>query len=103
MAGETGQHGYRRAVTFHEHELKVCDLCSSLNLAANTECIACGWNGYFECSPEVVRTAVLVAIQEHGQLELHNLTDVQMYHEVRPSFSFRVRTWLDRLWKRISG
>jgi len=103
MSKETGQQGFRRTGSFHENELKVCDLCSSLNLASNTECFVCGWNGHFESSYEVVRTAVIVAIQRHGPLELENLTDIHTYREVAPTLKSRLRGWLLNIWKWLSG
>src|SRR5436305_4214823 len=103
MAKQTGPQGFRRTGSFQEHELKVCDLCSSLNLASNSECFVCGWNGHFERSYDVVRTAVIVAIQQHGRLELENLTDIHTYREVAPSLRSRVRGWLNHLWKWLSG
>lgn len=103
MSKETGQQGLRRAGTFQENELKVCDLCSSLNLASNEECFVCGWSGYFERSYEVVRTAVIVAIQRHGRLDLENLTDIHTYKGVAPTLRSRIRAWLIHLWKWLSG
>ena len=94
---ETRQQGFRRSATFQEHELKVCDLCSSLNLATNAECFVCGWNGHFERDHRVVHSALTVAIQQHGRLELHNLTDIQTYRNVRPGLKSRLRAWIDRL------
>ena len=103
MAKETGQQGYRRTGTFQEDELKVCDLCSSLNLAANAECFVCGWNGHFERSHDVVRTAVIVAVQRHGSLELENLTDIRTYRETAPTLRSRLHAWLERVWRWVSG
>ena len=103
MSRETGQQGLRRTGTFQENELKVCDLCSSLNMATNTECFICGWNGHFEHSIEVVRTAVIVAVQRHGRLDLENLTDIHTYREVTPSFKSRLSAWLNHIWKWLSG
>ncbi len=103
MSKETGQESFRHSGAVHESELKVCDLCSSLNLECNEECFICGWNGHFERSYDVVHTAVMVAVQRYGQLELENLTDLRNYRRVTPSFGTRLRGWLDHLWKWLSS
>ncbi len=103
MSKQTGQQGLRRMGSFQENELKVCDLCSSLNLASNEECFVCGWSGHFERSYEVVRTAVIVAVQRHGRLDIEHLTDIHNYKEVTPSLKMRVCAWLNHLWKWLSG
>ena len=101
MAKETGQRDFRRTGTFQEHELKVCDLCSSLNLQTNTECVVCGWDGHFDRSHDVVRAALGIAIQQHGRLELHNLTNSETYRAVPSNLKSRLRAWIDQLWKWI--
>jgi len=103
MARETGQQGFRRAGTVQETELKICDLCGSLNLTTNRECFVCGWSGRFERSQEVVHTAVEIAIQRYGRLELEDLTDIQTYRAHPPGFVHRVREWLGRMWQWLSG
>ncbi|HLJ57713.1 MAG TPA: hypothetical protein VKT77_21940 [Chthonomonadaceae bacterium] len=103
MAKQTGPQGYKRTGTFQEHELKVCDLCSSLNLASNAECFICGWTGHFEQSYDVVRTAMIVATQRYGPLDLEDLTDVHTYREVRSGPLARVQAWLLRLWHLLTG
>ena len=103
MAKETGQQGFRRSGTFQEDELKICDLCGSLNLSSNRECFICGWSGRFERNQDVVHTAVEIAIQRYGRLELENLTDMQTYCAKPPRFASRVRAWIARMWQWLSG
>ena len=102
MAKETGQRDLRRTGTFQEYELKVCDLCSSLNLQTNTECVVCGWNGHFDRSYDVVRAALSLAVQQHGRLDLHNLTNIENYREEPINLRSRIRAWIDRLRKWVS-
>lgn len=103
MAKETGQQGFGRAGTVHEDELKICDLCGSLNLITNRECFICGWSGRFERSHDVVHTAVEIAIQRFGRLDLENLTDIQTYTAKSPNLAGRIRLWLGRMWQWLSG
>jgi hypothetical protein len=103
MARETGQQGFRRAGTYQENELKICDLCGSLNLSTNRECFICGWSGRFELNQEVVHTAVEIAIQLYGRLELENLTDIQTYCAKPQSLTVRIRAWVARVWQWLSG
>jgi hypothetical protein len=98
-----GQHGFRRTGTFQEDELKVCDLCGSLNLASNTDCFVCGWRGHFERSHDAVRTAVEIAVQHYGRLELDNLTDIQTYREIRHNMQSRFWAWCTVVWRWLSG
>ena len=103
MAKQSGEQGFRRIDAFQEDELKVCDLCSSLNLATNTECFVCGWNGHFENSHDVVHSALIVAIQQHGHVEIENLTDISTYRGAPPSRLPKWRAWLTHMWKWLSG
>ncbi len=103
MSKETGQQGFRRTGTFQEDDLKVCDLCSSLNLATNGQCYTCGWHGRFERSHEVVHTAIEMAIQTHGRLELQDLTDIHAYAPGAPSFQARLWVFLNHAWRWLSG
>lgn len=103
MSNETGQQGFRQTGAFQEDELKICDLCGSLNLATNAHCYTCGWTGHFECRQSVVRTAVEIVIQRHGRIELQNLTDMQAYRESRPGFFSRISAWFNCVWRWLSG
>lgn len=103
MAKQTGPQGFRRTGSFQEHELKVCDLCSSLNLASNSECFVCGWTGHFENSYDVVRTAMIVATQRNGPLDLEDLTDVHSYREVQPGTWRRLGAWFVGIWRLMTG
>lgn len=103
MAKETGQPGFRRTGAFQEDELKLCDLCGSLNLAANVECFVCGWTGHFERDQSAVHAAVEAAIKRNGRLELQNLTDIRTYREITPNFQSRFFAWVARIWRWLSG
>ena len=103
MAKETGQQGLRRTGTFHENELKICDLCGSLNLVTNNDCFVCGWTGRFERNQDVVHTAHEIAIQLHGRLELQDLTDIRTYRDNAPNLPARIFGWLGRLWQWLTG
>ena len=98
MARETGQPGQGRAETFHETELKICELCGWLNLETNAECFVCGWHGRFEQEPDMVRAALELAVRRHGHLELQHLTDLLTYRRPEPP-TFRTRC--RRLWRRF--
>lgn len=102
MARETGQSNQGRIITFHEEELKVCDLCGWLNLAANTECFVCGWHGHFETEPKLVRAALELANRRYGKLELHHLTNVRnLATPTVAPFRMRVHQWLSRFRSRF--
>jgi hypothetical protein len=103
MAKETGQHGFGRTGIIQESELKICDLCGSLNLGSNIECFVCGWHGRFERSHDVVRAAIEIAVRRHGRLELQHLTNAETYCAPSSSLQSRFCAWLDRLWSWLSG
>ena len=103
MAKEAGQQRFGRASSIQESELKICDLCGSLNLGSNVDCFVCGWHGHFEHNHDVVRAAVEMAVRRHGRLELQHLTNMRTYSESRPSFHSKFCAWLERLWKWLSG
>jgi hypothetical protein len=103
MARETGQLGFRRTGTFREDELKICDLCGSLNLASNSDCFICGWTGHFEQNRDIVHTAVEIVVQRHGRLELQYLTDIRTYREASPGIQTRFCGWLASMWRWLSG
>lgn len=68
--------GSPEAGPFRENDLKICDLCGALNLAANRECFVCGWRGRFERRRHVVRVAMDDVERAYGKLALEDLTDV---------------------------
>jgi hypothetical protein len=98
MPRETGQEGQGRTTLIRENDLKICELCGWLNLAANTECFVCGWHGRFERDREVVHAAVELAVRRYGRLELQHLTDPRTYREPAP---LTWRTRLPLLWQRL--
>jgi hypothetical protein len=63
---ETDQSGAR---AYQAADLKICDLCGALNLAANKECFICRWRGHFERRPEVVTIAMELLERKHGGLD----------------------------------
>ena len=103
MAKETGQRGFGRTDSIQENDLKICDLCGSLNLGTNSECFVCGWHGRFEHSHDVVRAAIEIAVRKHGRLEIQYLTDIQTYRETAPNLQARFCAWIDRIWNWLSG
>ena len=60
---------------YKESDLKICELCGGLNLAANAECFVCGWHGKFETRARVVRLAMDLVIGRYGELKRELLTD----------------------------
>lgn len=96
MAKEARQQGGTGA--FRECDLKICELCGWLNLDSNLECFVCGWHGRFEQDPEVLRAAIELAMQHHGQLELQHVTDLRTYREPEPpTIQSRVTEFWDRM------
>jgi hypothetical protein len=91
MPREAKQEGQGRTTLIRENDLKICELCGWLNLAANTECFVCGWHGRFERDREVVHAAVELAVRKYGRLELQHLTDPRLYREPAR------QTWRTRL------
>jgi hypothetical protein len=103
MAKEARQQGAGRVSAIRESDLKVCDLCSHLNLNSNPECVVCGWRGHFEQSPEVVHAAVELA-RRHNRLELQHLADPHALPPPGPlPWRVRVRSWARRLWRWLCG
>jgi hypothetical protein len=103
MARQTGHQGFRRAGTIQEVELKICDLCGSLNLAADHECFVCGWTGHFECEREIVRAAVEAAMRRHGRIDIQTRSGVEAYCAQPPSVAARFAAWIDSMWAWLSG
>jgi hypothetical protein len=103
MAKETGQQGFWHTGAIQENDLKICDLCGSLNLESNPECFVCGWHSHFERSHEVVRAAVEMAVRRNGRLELQDLTDVHTYREQAPTLQIRFAGWFHRIWSWLTG
>ena len=103
MAKVTKQQGLRHTGAIGESDLKICDLCGSLNLDANSACFVCGWHGYFEKRQEVLHAAVELAVRRHGRLELEHLTDITTYQGPSRSLPSRVTGWFHRIWSWLSG
>ena len=68
---------------YKESDLKICDLCGGLNLAANQECFICGWRGRFEVNPQIVRLAMDLVIGRCGELKPELVTDVGLCRKTR--------------------
>ena len=93
--------GHKEAGPFQESDLKLCDLCGSLNLTSNSECFVCGWRGRFERRNEVVRIAMKLAEGRYGSLARSLFTRENSNEPNRPSplgaavsLFGRARRWL---------
>ena len=103
MAKQTGQQGFWRTAIIQENDLKICDLCGSLNLESNAECFVCGWHNHFEREHGVVHAAVEMAVRRYGRLELQHLTDINTYCEYAPTLQSRFSRWIHSIWSWLSG
>ena len=81
--------GQREAGPFQESDLKICDLCGSLNLTANAECFVCGWRGRFERGSEVVKIAMKLAESRYGRLARSLFTRDDSEYRERPNSLLR--------------
>ena len=55
-------------------DLKVCDLCGTLNHNKNSECFTCGWHGHFQSDPDMVRLAWLRLAHQYEEVRLEHVT-----------------------------
>ena|SRR5689334_21309009 len=81
-----------------ETDLKICDLCGSLNLDDNSECFVCGWHGRFETRADIIRIAMDLHMRKHGELSVALLTDDFVSQRATAS-TFRGR--LGRMFSRV--
>src|SRR5258706_2928251 len=72
------RHHYEDALL--ETDLKICDLCGSLNLNDNHECFVCGWHGRFETRTDIIRIAMDLMKTKHGELRMDLVTDGPVLH-----------------------
>lgn len=78
--------------------LKICDLCGSLNVSADTECVVCRWHGHFECRPEVVRIALEVEAARREASESRNsVQDLTGPEDRLESLGSRIRFFFSKL------
>ena len=47
--------------------LKLCPLCDSLNVKANSECYVCRWSGSFESDPERIELTIHAFLQQDDE------------------------------------
>jgi hypothetical protein len=82
--GQTGD-------VFQASDLKICDLCGSLNLAANCICCSCGWHGHFESRPNVVALAMEMVRMREGAIRLDHVADARSSLRPHPSLIDKLR------------
>ena len=95
--------GHQEASPFQINNLKICELCGSLNLNANRECFVCGWHGKFNKRPEVVRIAMELMERKLGKLDLQQLTSPCAYKQSSGSLAFRIKSFGSKLRKWLFG
>jgi len=89
------RHHYEDAIL--ETDLKICDLCGSLNLNGNSECFVCGWHGRFETRSDIIRIAMDLLKRKHGELRVDLLTDGPVFHHGHATtVRGRIGQWLGR-------
>lgn len=96
--------GPQEASAFTASDLKICDLCGALNLAANRECFVCRWHGRFERRADVVNMVMELMERKHGRLEAWLLSG-DSFSWARPSIGLlaraqalfhRIKAWMIR-------
>jgi len=60
----------KEAPAYAPSDLKICDLCGTLNLASNRECFVCRWHGNFDRRSEVVSNAMELLERKHGRIDV---------------------------------
>ena len=68
--GQTGD-------VFQASDLKICDLCGTLNLAANGVCVSCNWHGHFDSRSNVVALAMEMVRSREGAILLEQVADAR--------------------------
>ena len=81
---------------FREKDFKVCDFCGALNLAANSKCFICGWEGRFHTDSESIQEAIQALAQEHGRLNETLFTE-----EVLPDIPQQRSNVLERVLSKV--
>ncbi len=82
--GQTGD-------VFQASDLKICDLCGSLNLAVNCICCSCGWHGHFEARPNTVAIAMEMVRAREGAIRLDQVADARSALHPHHSLLARLR------------
>ena len=54
--------------------LKVCELCGTLNHHRNTECFTCGWRGRFSRDEATSRLAWLRLVDQYEEVRMEHVT-----------------------------
>jgi hypothetical protein len=55
-------------------ELKICELCGTLNYTRNRECFTCGWKGRFNCEKTDIEVAWRRLHNEFEAVRLEHVT-----------------------------
>lgn len=77
-------------------QLKVCPLCSTLNVDENAECFACTWYGSFETNQTMVRLRLAELATQCPEI-------VALWDEPAPATRWQsIRMRFSALWSRIS-
>lgn len=88
-----------------EKDLKICDLCSTLNSKDNNECFTCGWQGAFCYDAQLIHLAWQRLHSEYQSVCMQHvtgsrnsvLTEYGIRHSQNPLQSLRGR--LSQWWK----
>lgn len=60
--------------TVSPDQLKVCELCGSLNHVRNRECFMCGWHGQFSRNRAILRFAWLRLADQFEEVRVEHVT-----------------------------
>lgn len=89
--------------TFQVTDLKICDLCGTLNLSLNELCFSCSWHGHFDTRPEVVRLAMEMVRGRDGAITLQHITDARTAFPPTITLFGRVRHAISQAGKWLFG
>ena len=88
---------------FKADDLKICDLCGTLNLAINEVCFSCSWHGHFDTRPEVVNLAMALIRSRDGAIRMDLVTDARTAFPPTIGLSGRLRASLARVGRWLFG
>lgn len=57
-------------------DVKICELCGTLNLRGSAECFTCGWSGAFERESALIDAAWRSMEAEYGPLQREHVSGV---------------------------
>jgi hypothetical protein len=86
--------------TVQASQLKICDLCGALNLAANVECHVCRWRGKFDNRREVVQLAMDLMERQQGRIDPNSLANGAFHYTVTYTLMDRIRAFFSRIQSR---